>query len=242
MEIGREEDEPTPLPIVLMTTNTTGKSLGNKVLQAEGDPLAGGTQTDAENRMERTASQMESLGFALDEFHHAFARKSAADAARMAMSLKTMVNSLQKPIIVMGTDGLEDFIDGNPELKQRFQRKVFFDDPRVSSTQDMVDLRQVLAAMQAVLPTEHDCKPDSIAMVSRLLVAGNGEFGSVVDMVRRACEFGANEQLPAVTLTCFCQAYRESGPRKLRADKDNPFLMPIETVRTLAGQLNLPKP
>jgi DNA polymerase III delta prime subunit len=241
-ELKLEPHAPSPLPMVLLTTNTTGRSLSQNVAAAGGDPLAGsGTQSDAELRMQRSAPYMTCIGFALDEFHHAFAHKNAAEAGRMAMTLKTMVNSLQRPIIAIGTNGLEEFIDANSELKQRFQRKIYLDDPRITSATDVLDLRQLLEAMQAELPIQADFRIDSRAMLIRLMVAAGGQFGSVVDLVRRACEFGADKCLPGLTVDCLSSAYRESAPRAQRSAEHDPFLQPLELVTRRAAQIDLPR-
>lgn len=157
-ELNLKVDDPSPLPIVLTTTRSTSKSLVSNVARAGGDPLAGTrTQDDEELNLRDAAPRMQVHGFAFDELHNAFAAKSESELARMAMTLKTLANSLSMPLIAMGINGLEDYLDAHPELRQRFERRVYLDDPEVSSADDVRDMRKLLAAMNAVVPCEADC-------------------------------------------------------------------------------------
>lgn len=231
-ELGLPAEGPSPLPLVLMTTRSTGKSLANNILQAAGDPLRiNRSQNDAEMLIKASASSMPAIGFAVDEFHNAFVAKSEQQLQLTLLSMKTVVNSLAKPIVVMGIDSLEHFIDSDSELRQRFESKVYLTDPLVTSPSDIEDMRLVLKEMQAVAPCEADCRLDQPEMLMRLLVAAQCRFGSVINRVRKACELGADARQSAITLNNFVLAYRDAAPRNLRSDADNPFLMDIAAVK-----------
>jgi hypothetical protein len=231
---------PSPLPTVLMTTRSSGKSLSNSFLKAGGDPVAAiRSQNDAEMLLKAAAPTMGVVAFAIDEFHHCFASKSERGAREMAMSVKTIVNSLAKPVIVMGIDGLEDFIDADRELSQRFESKVYLDDPGISTDAEVEDMRLVLHMLKAVLPCEPSCDLDNGDMLIRLLVAAQLRFGSVIHRVRKACQFGAMQSQPAVTLENFSAAYREAAPRNKRSDEHNPFKQDITTVRAQLSRLSI---
>lgn len=176
---------------------------------------------------------MEVVGFAVDEFHNVFLGKSETEMLRMALTMKTLVNSLSKPMIVMGVPGLEHFIDANPELRQRFARRVYLHDPRILSNDDIAELKAVLHALNAVLPHEADCDLNSREMSRRLLFAAQCRFGGVVDLVRSACEFGAMQRQERVTLQNFSDAHREVAPENMRTDADNAFHMPMNTIKEL---------
>lgn len=237
-EMSLDASAPDPLPIVLMKTRSSGKSLANNILRAAGEPVGSTrSQDDAEDLIKASASDMHVVGIAIDEFHHSFANKTEKIAKSMTMSVKTVVNSLSKPIILMGIDGLEDYIDADKELRQRFESKVYLDDPRVTSKDDIEDMRLLLKMMKAVLPSEQDCDLDTPDMLRRLLVAAQCRFGSVVNRVRTACQFGAMEGRLAVNLDNFAAAYRVSAPRNKRRDEDNPFLQPIDKVNLQMKQI-----
>lgn len=237
-ELGLSDSAPSPLPVVLMTTRSTGKSVVNNVLRAGRDPLAGRrTQDEGEMHLQETSPLMEVCGFAFDELHNAFAGKSEKELVRMSLTMKTLVNSLSKPVIAIGINGLEDSLDSHPELRQRFERRVFLDDPRVTSREDIEDMRKLLLAMNDVVPCEPTCDLSGPDMLARLLLACECRFGSVVQMVRSACELGAEARQPKVSLDNFRAAYREVAPRDKRQDTHNPFLMPLETVHALLKQM-----
>lgn len=237
-ELGLSADDPSPLPIVLTTTRSTSKSLVSNVARAGGDPLAGTrTQDDEEMNLRDAAAQMAVHGFAFDELHNAFAARSGSELTRMAMTMKTLANSLSMPLIAMGINGLEDFLDAHPELRQRFERRVYLDDPQVTSPEDVRDMRKLLLAMAAVVPCDAQCELGTPDMLMRLLLAAECRFGSVVNLVRSACALGAMAGQPRMTLENFCAAYREVAPRNKRKPEDNPFLLPLETAKALANQM-----
>ena len=238
VELGLSADGPSPLPIVLTTTRSTSKSLVSNVARAGGDPLAGTrTQDDEELNLRDAAPRMEVHGFAFDELHNAFAAKSESELTRMAMTMKTLANSLSMPLIAMGINGLEDFLDAHPELRQRFERRVYLDDPQVTSVEDVRDMRKLLVAMNAMAPCDAQCELGTPDMLMRLLLAAECRFGSVVNMVRSACALGAMGGQAQMTQENFCSAYREVAPRNKRKPEDNPFLMPIDTVKALVKQM-----
>lgn len=237
-ELGWTDDELSPLPIVLLAASSTPKALLRGLLDAAGDPFSGtGSQYELEMRLKAVAKDSKVLGFALDEFHHTYEHKTPRERADMEKVLKNVVNIVEKPIVAMGLDGIETVLDSSRELKRRFARRVFLDDPLVSSKEDLTDLRKVLLAMKEVLPCDTACDLDSKAMLLRLLLASEGSFGNVVNTVHRACEVGAQQGAGQLTIAHFCAAYRESAPRDKRADEDNPFVRPLEVVTALVAQL-----
>lgn len=232
----------SPLGIVTMTTRSSGKSLSNALLKAGGDMVATmRTQNDAEALLKDASPSMKVVGFVIDEFHHSFAAKSEKEAKKMTMSVKTIFNSLAKPVIAVGIDGLEDYIDADAELRQRFESKVYLDDPRVTSREDIADMRLVLDMMHSVLPCEDICALNTQEMLIRLLAAAHCRFGSVIYRVRKACQIAAMECRQTVTLEDFCAAYRDSAPRGKRRDEDNPFLQRIDVVKASLGQMQTEK-
>lgn len=241
-EMGLPPSAPSPLGIVTMTTRSSGKSLSNALLKAGGDKVATmRSQSDAESLLKDASPGMKVVGFAIDEFHHSFAAKSEKAARQMTMSVKTIFNSLAKPVIAMGIDGLEDYIDADPELRQRFESKVYLDDPRVTSREDIADMRLVLEMLHAVLPCDAECQLNTPEMLIRLLAAAQCRFGSVIYRVRKACQMAAMESRPKVTLQDFCAAYRDSAPRNRRTDEDNPFFQRIDVVKALLSQMQSEK-
>lgn len=231
------EDAPTPLPVELITSDTSPKSLLSKVLHALGDPLfSSGTQHSMEARLERFAAHANVAGLALDEFHHVYAGKTQRQTLAITQTCKNIVNVFGKPIIVMGLDGVDAFIGSSPELTQRFRRKVFIEDPRATRAEDLADIKLLLKEVGRVLPCEEDCQLATPNMLARTLLAADCSFGSLVDLIRRACEFGAMEGVERVALRHYEAAHRESAPAARRKRADTPFTQPIQTVQALLTQ------
>jgi hypothetical protein len=132
-EMSLPPEAASPLGMVTMTSRSSGKSLVNALLMVGGDRVTTSrTQSDGEMLLKAASPKMETFAFCVDEFHHSFAAKSDRAARQMTMSVKTIFNSLAKPVVLMGIDGLEDYIDADPELRQRFESKVFLDDPALN--------------------------------------------------------------------------------------------------------------
>lgn len=236
-------DSPSPLPIGDMTAATTPKGLVTLVLTMGRDPLAPrGSFDDRHRRLSVVGPSLDVHGLAFDEFHHAFERRNQEDDKKMKSALKAIVNSVPRPIILMGTDELDAALDELPEVRNRVRRRVYMRDPTVSSLEDLKDMRDVLMAMNAVLPCGPDCDLAGVEMMLRVLLAADSQFGAAVDLVRRACLIGAIEGATCMQLKHLCAAYRESAKRQDRADERNPFLMPIDVVKKLLTQRRTPVP
>lgn len=239
-QVGRAVGEPSPLPIVTLSADTTPKSLLQILLAAHGDPVPeNGALSVLEMRFKKFVPQRpDILGLGLDEAHHAFVSKTGRKKIQMAGTLKNIVSAFPKPIIILGPMDLEGYLDSADGLRMRFEQREFLEDLRLDLDDDLEDLREVLRAMDAVLPSEPGCSLASGAMLKRLYVAGRGSFGRKVSLVRRACANGAIEGAARVGPSHYSAAWRVSAPRAKRRPSDDPFLLDIKTVTALAAQLN----
>lgn len=245
------DDKPDPMPVVSMTTNMTPKSLVQACMKAGGDPLAMlGTQNQTESRMSHLGRILFKNGLAIDEFHQSIDGKSARDRMAMAMTVKTICNALQKPIILMGLEGIESFIADNQELKQRFSRIAYLRNPRVQTEEDVLELCEILRDLHSLLPSDDDCVLHSPDMSRRLMVAGEGQFGAIIDFVRRACEIGAVAGRATVGRRDFAQAFDESVRAALLAKEQvalqsksdtNPFLADRDIVKRQLARMQMPE-
>jgi hypothetical protein len=236
-------DAPSPLPMADVTSGTTPKGLVTMVLGMGNDPLSDrGSRDDRERRIALVGPHLRCFGIALDEFHHTYEHRNSSDVGKLKSVLKTIVNSVSRPIIVMGTEGLDAYLDDRDELRNRFRRRVYLRDPKVTSIEDMRDIQAVLKAMKAVTPCAPDCDIDGLEMMLRLLLAADSQFGGVVDLVRRACLIGAERRAAHLQLLHLREAYRESARLSDRVDERNPFLMLLEVVKSLLAQLRTPVP
>lgn len=234
-------EAPSPLPMADLTAGTTPKDLITLPLSMGRDPLAErGSHGNRELRLAKVGQHLDFFGMAFDEFHHTFEHRPKNDAGKMMSVMKSIVNKVPRPIIVMGADGLDAFLDGQQDLRNRFRRRVYMRDPTVTSVEDLRDMQAVLLAMKEVLPDASDCDISSQEMMLRLLLAAESQFGSVVDLVRRGCHFAAYERAGRLEMQHLCAAYRESARRERRADEHNPLLMPIDVVKKLLLQRRAP--
>ena len=239
-QLRRPVDQPSPLPIVTLSAETTPKDLLQMLLAAHGDPVAqSGTRGQLEERFKKLAPLCNDvLGLALDEVHHAFEGKSGHKKVVMAATLKTLVSFYPKPIIILGPLLVDGYLESSDGLPMRFEQREYLEDLRLTLSDDLLDLRAVLEAMDAVLPCAPGWSLASADMLKRLYVAGRGSFGRMVSLVRRACANGAIAGANAVGPSHYSAAWRVVAPRSKRRPEDDPFLLDIATVTALAAQLN----
>ena len=102
---------------------------------------------------------------------------------------------------------------------------------------DLHDLRAVLKAMDALLPSEPGWSLDAPDMLKRLYLAGRASFGRIVTLVQRACLHALMTGADRVGPVHYSAAWLEVAPRRQRSDKHDPFKLDIATVTTLAAQL-----
>lgn len=234
-------DAPSPLPMADLSTGTTPKDLITLPLSMGRDPLAErGSHGNRELRLGKVGPHLDLLGMAFDEFQYTFEHRRKDDAGQMRSVMKSIVNKVSRPIIVMGTDGLDAFLDGQPDLRNRFRRRVYMRDPTITSVEDLRDVQAVLLAMKEVTPCAPNCDISSQEMMLRLLLAADSQFGSIVELVRRGCHFAAYERAQQLELKHLSAAYGESAQRESRADDKNPLLMPIDIVKKLLLQRRTP--
>ncbi|CAM5796908.1 TniB family NTP-binding protein [Rhizobacter fulvus] len=237
-----QPEAPTPLPMAEITSGTTAKGLAAMVLSMGHDAFADrGTLDQRTNRIATLAPNLNFLGIAFDEFHHSYEHRTKNEAGKIKTMLKAIVNNIARPIILMGTEGVDAYLDDETgELRSRFRRICYMRNPSITSLEDLKDIQAVLNAMKAVLPCAPDCDITGHEMMLRLLLAAESQFGFLVDLVRRACEIGANQGAPFLQLAHLVAAYRESARRADRVDDRNPFLIAIEIVKSRLMQLRTP--
>lgn len=233
-------DSPSPFPLFTLRADASPKSLMAGALDSLGDPLSNiGTRYELERRFNVLSKEADVYGIAFDEVHHSYEGRTPAEAHAMAQTFKNVVNHFRRPIVFLGTEGLDEYVRGSNELSQRFQRIVYFDNFALNTKECIADMHLVLSAMDEVLPAEPGCSLGSQEMVLRLFVGAERRFGSVVSLVRRACERGAADGDVRIGLRHYSAAFRISAPRASRTDLHDPFVLPMSEVTKLAAAMRV---
>jgi hypothetical protein len=237
--LGLTDTDPDPLPCISVTATMTPKDLMVELLKACGDLVpSSGTRAELVARFKALAPHVTGIrGLALDEAHHAFEAKNGKEKVQMALTLKDVVSAFPKPIIVLGPMVLEQYLDAADGMPMRFERREFLEDMRLDLTDDLHDLRLVLQAMDALLPSEPGWALDSQEMLKRLYLAGRASFGRIVTLVQRACLHALMAGAVQVGPAHYSAAWLEAAPRRQRSDKHDPFKLDLATVTKLAAQL-----
>lgn len=226
----------SPLLIVLTPSDSSHKALLSAILGALGDPFSStGTAPALAQRVKRFVAERQVVALALDEFQHVFEGRTSVQARAVSQALKNLFNALEIPIIVVGLESIRAFIEGSRELAQRVTRKVVLKDMSLQNKDDLRDLRALLREMDGLLSLTGGCRLDSEAMLIRLFVASHGNLGSLVDLVRRACEIAMVNGAAKIDLSDFSEAFRESA--KAEEVGVDPFVLPLEILKPKAMRL-----
>lgn len=239
-QLGLHPEAPSPLPIVTMHADMTPRGLVETLLGVYGDPMpTTGKRSDLDKRLRKFTRDAEHIrGIVLDEAQHGFVGKTGGQRRLMTAALTDFVSECPRPVLALGPLALDEHLDGDPALQQRFAERAYLEDLRLDLDDDLHDVRAVLRGMDALLPSAPGCRLDSADMLKRLYVASQGSFGRKVRVVRLACSYGAIDGAPAVQMHHYSKAWRAVAPRKLRHEKHDPFLLDGPTVTALAAQLN----
>jgi len=238
-KLGLAPDAPSPLPILTMHADMSPRGFVEALLDVYGDPMSTtGKRADLDKRLSRYLKRAGHIhGIVLDELQHGFIGKTGRQKMLMTATLKNFISECPRPVLGLGPMTLEEHLDGDPALQQRFAERCFLEDLRLDLDDDLHDVRSVLKGMDEVLPSAPGCKLDSADMLKRLYVAGRASFGRKVRVVRLACSYGAIDGASTVQVQHYSRAWRAVAPRKLRHDKHDPFLLDSATVTKLAAQL-----
>jgi hypothetical protein len=226
-----------PVPIRMLSTKSTPRGLGMQILSAGADPLAERTSLDlVEQRLFAVGRNLRFHGLALDEFHHAFRAKNPKSLSHMTTLLKNVVNAIPRPIIVMGTSDLGEHLNASDELSQRFQERVYLEDPVINRSEDIDDVFALLESFERIVPCDPTLRLVSPELLVRLLVGSDNRFGLLVGLLKRACKQAASDKQPRLRMQDFALVWRASAPPKSKSDEVNPFVQPLDVVKVRAKQ------
>ena len=229
-------DASSPLLIVLTPTDSSHKALLSAILGALGDPFSStGTAPALAQRVKRFVAERKILALALDEFQHVFEGRTSAQARAVSQTLKNLFNALEIPIILIGLESIRAFIEGSRELAQRVKRKVVLQNFSLQNKDDLRDLQALLREMDGLLPLAGGRRLDSKEMVIRLFVASRGNLGSLVELVRRACEIAMKPGAIEVAMEDFSAAFRESAD--VGQNGFDPFVLDLDVLKPKAMRM-----
>lgn len=216
-----------PVMRATIPTPATVKSLAVTLLVALGDPRpTSGTVVTMTERLVRYMADCQVELLILDELQHFVDRNSHRVLEDASNWLKLLLKTTGVSCVLVGLQHeAEVLLRANPQLGR------LFGDPYVldpftwdeERPETIAEFRQVLAAIERLMPLAEPSHLAAPVMARRLFVASGGTMGLLMALIRRATQLAVDqgcEHLDADLLGA-AFAYRLAGARRGIA---NPFL------------------
>lgn len=188
-----ETQRGTRIPVLRVCTpeSPTVKTLAEAVLVAMGDPAAArGTGSAKTNRIIHFFKECGVELLLIDEFHHFYDGRQAAESKRVSDWLKNLINMVGIPVVLAGLPRSIAVVNANPQLRRRFGAPHYMQPFGFDTQDERLEFRGVLHGIQSRLPVP--CPDLSEAnMAQRFYFASHGLLDYVVkiidDAVSRFC-------------------------------------------------------
>lgn len=217
----------------------TIKSLASAMLvQLKAENPYKGTKDELTHRLEVLLKNTETNLIILDEFHNLINDRNARDVLDW---LKSLINRLNIPVLVVGTPGVESLIEASSEMSRRFKKisiaKLPFD-PSAKNSPYGQYLKKYFETINQHFPFV--CYPTEIhkLMLTKLYLATNGFPGNITLLVEKIGRMAIENDRNQVALEDLNLAFLEAtNLANLAIQNVNPFGISDTEVKTLFYQL-----
>lgn len=217
----------------------TIKSLASAMLvQLKAENPYKGTKDELTHRLEVLLKNTETNLIILDEFHNLINDRNKRDVLDW---LKSLINRLNIPVLVVGTPGVESLIEASAEMSRRFKKitvaKLPFE-PSAKNSSYAQYLKRYFQTINQHFPFVS--YPDEInqLMLTRLYLATNGFPGNITILVEIIGRMAIKDNRNHVELEDLKAAFLEATDLvNLDIQNINPFEISDKEVKTLFYQL-----
>lgn len=211
------------------------KYLATAILDALGDPfaIAGGTSRTLNMRVRRLLTEADFRAMAFDEFNHLFDGKTPRQAQIVTQMIKNYFNSIGIPIILLGLEGVAQFVAQSKELGQRFQRICTLPLYSLDNEDELRIFRGLLSEIGRVVPFAFD--PTADEHLLRMLLATDGAVRNVIEVCLSACEEADDAGVERVTLDHLATVFDHNVLRQWLTL--NPFDAEVTILRNEATKI-----
>ena len=205
-----------------------------KILAALGDPAPeSGRIPSKELRVIQLFKAQEVELLIIDEIHNLLpGNVTGAQAQKMANMLKTLMNTTQVPIVLLGEERADALIEVEAAFASRFKKLVYLRNMEFSEDLERQNYREFLASIRKKI--EVPCIAlDNEDFAIRMYAASAGNIREMMHMVTEAIEY-ILEGEPSITLDTFACAFEQisSNPMNL---KNNPFEVKVNSLYKRLG-------
>ena len=224
----------TQIPVLVVGTpsSPTVKSLAQSILAAMGDPTA--HRGSAEEKTQRIYTFLQRCGVQvlfLDEFHHCFYTDSPKHFRHVSDWLKTLMNTTQLSLILIGLPEGEAVVKANPQLWRRFGSVSLLSPFSYEDPDDFTEFRGLLKAFQASLPLPVALNLHENNLARRFYIGSGGRLDFVRKILEGALTVACRAGIDTLDLPLYAAGFREQV-WAAGSDRDNPF-HPDSNMRSL---------
>ena len=190
---------------------TSMKLFARKIIEATGYPLSEATKLHEYELFElakRVLKQRKVLFVYVDEMQHVLRGNKRGEVINVADTLKSLLQIDGWPLhlIVAGMPVLAAFIEHETQLRNR---SLVVSLEEVTFPADVERVRVIASGVireHAKLSMDANFLNDEF--VHRLILACEGGFGTIIQMVRTACELAIRDKQPKITVDNFVKCYQ----------------------------------
>lgn len=195
-----------------------------------------GTKDELTDRLEELLTNTETNLIIMDEFHNLIDDRNSRDVLDW---LKSLINRLNIPVLVVGTPQVRSLIDASNEMSRRFRKinldKLFFD-PSTNRSSFESYVSHLLTNINQVIDFLEYPSISKI-MLARLYIATNGYPANISQLIKQIGRMAVRDGRELVHLDDFKEAYFNTNLVNLEINK-NPFDISEKETKTLLFQLN----
>ncbi len=228
-----EQDGQTHIRVLRVETPEcpTVKSFAEAILVALGDPWAHkGTATEKTERIKHLCEKCGVELLIIDEIQHFNEGNRHAELMRVTDWLKTLINRLCIPVVLVGLPRSIAVTRSNPQLRRRFAAPYYLAPFSFSTAEDQREFRGLLKALAQDLP-KGSVKIWAPEEAIRFFYASCGLVDFVVKLLDDAVSRGGSGPGGAVTREDFAVAFSRvvwrDAPERLNPFKPKAQLRPL---------------
>jgi len=188
-----------------------------------GDPLPSARTTGIKpkDRLLRFMTHESFTGAIVDEAHLLMESKTDHFQNVAARWIRLTMNDTRRPFILVGTPVVNQFLDTNRELRERFRVKADIARYDLMDDESEADFERCLLALGEAMPIKVEPDFADAHMQVRMFNACEGLTGYLMDLVERTIHRAQTRDLPVIGLTEWADAFETEFPE--RAAVLNPF-------------------
>lgn len=212
-----------PVLYITLPAECTPKSLNEVLLHAIRHPEpCRGTTTQLTIKAGQSLMARGVQLVIIDEIHHLKSLTTRTVGQKVAVHIKTFLNSTNVPMLFVGVPKALEIKNADTELNFRSEHEIPIGALDWWDKQQQFEFRAILDQFEPVLPFNRRSELDAKELAARIHFATGGLVGAVSDLIYQTAALALMRKRPCLTREDFADTYeRQFG--LTRGKKSNPF-------------------